>query len=377
MPERFRAAIPTEVLEETVTGNVAGSLSLTGSEISKSEEQLTEHTKRTRRVARRATTSTPTLKGQNYDATLNVVYPYEEKITNSGASLGRPNTEVSPISGTQDLVREFDPKAIGEALAKINLTFPSRTSLTLPPVLKSVKLVWDETEEEGRFTGSGSGSGGGKSWSWDVKGQGEARAVAGLMPGWVVDIEEVWASGVPTTSHIFFLPYPVTEAHILSKLNVARWPVFRPESHTLVAFGKKITATFNKSASYGASGSEDSNSNSRGSGEGTSFGVSNSAVTLKIPPCLHKAITVKETKQTQAFATASINIPGTTITGLNAKATAKSEVDFRLDATRPQDIPRTGRYLIDSRVEPYQYGFARCYAEVLNANIFNSALTFL
>jgi archaellum component FlaF (FlaF/FlaG flagellin family) len=385
MPERFRAAIPTEVLEETVTGSVANSLSLTGSEISKSEQQLTEHTKRTRRVARRATTSTPTLKGQNYDATLNVVYPYEEKITNSGASLGRPNTEVSPISGTQDLVREFDPRAIGEALSQINLTFPSRTSLTLPPVLKEVRLVWDITQESGTFRGSGSGGGVGETWSYDVKGQGEARAEAGVMPGWIVDIEEVWASGVPTTSHIFFLPYPVTESQILARLGVLRWPVFKPRSHTLVAFGKKIAATQNSTGSSGASISSKGRSWSSANGNGNSYGTSSTSVTLKIPPCLHRSITVKETKKAEATAGSVFSV-GQRITGVNedgtantapiisgaagAKAKAEVTVDLNLGWTNPTDIPRGGRYLIESRVEPYQYGFARVYAEVLDAGIF-------
>ena len=384
MPERFRAAIPTEVVEETVTGDVESSLSLTGSEISKSEEQLTEHTKRTRRISRRATTSTPTLKGQNYDATLNVVYPYEEKITNSGASLGRPNTEVSPISGTQDLVREFNPKAIGEALSKINLAFPSRTSLTLPPVLKSIRLVWDITQEAGSYRGSGNGRGIGNTWSYDVKGQGEARSEAAVMPGWVVDIEEVWASGVPTTSHIFFLPYPVTENQILQKLGVARWPVFRPKSHALVAFGKKVTATRNASASQGASRSDQGSSSSNSDGLGTSFGTTTSAVSVKIPPCLHDLITIKADKKAEASASAAVDV-GSQIVGLTedgpvygpiisvgagARAIAESNVDLSLGQTYPTDIPRNGRYLIESRVEPYQYGFARVYAEVLDASIF-------
>jgi hypothetical protein len=315
-----------------------------------------------------------------------------ERITASGAELGQKSREVTPLSATQDLVREADFSQIQAALGAINLQFPSRSSLTLPPVLKEVKLVWDITEEEGRFNGSGSGSGTGETWSWSANAKGEARAVAGLMPGWVVDIEEVWASGVPTTSHIFFLPYPVTEADILAKLNVNRWPVFRPESHTLVAFGKKITASRESSSSSSRSSSGNGSSNSNSSGYGTSYGVSSSAVTLRIPPCLHESITVKETKKAEAIASASASISGgvgiSAETGQQtpinlasaqavAKATAESEVDYRLDATKPRDIPRTGRYLIDSRVEPYQYGFARCFAEVLDANIFNSAITFL
>jgi hypothetical protein len=296
---------------------------------------------------------------------------------------------VSPISGTQDLVREFDPRAIGEALSKINLTFPSRTSLTLPPVLKGIRLVWDITQEAGNYQGTGNGRGQGQTWSYDVKGQGEARAEAGVMPGWIVDIEEVWASGVPTTSHIFFLPYPVTEQNILSKLNVLKWPVFRPKSHSLVAFGKKITATRNASASQGASStstqSSSSSSQSWSDGLGTSYGATSSSVSVKIPPCLHGNIKLKETKTAQALATAVVNVGERIVSidekgqvktapiisiGAGARAKAESKVDLDLGQTSPTDIPRKNRYLIDSRVEPYQYGFARVYAEVLDASAF-------
>jgi hypothetical protein len=390
LPARFRAAIEKEILEEITAGAVSNTLSLTGNQIAASEEQLTEHTKRRRTVERNIEASSSTLRGQDYDPTFDVTLPYVERITSSGAELGQKSREVTPLSATQDLVREADFSQIQAALGAINLQFPSRSSLTLPPVLKEVKLEWDITEEEGRFNGRGSGTGTGNTWSWSAQARGEARAVAAVMPGWVVDMEEVWASGVPTTSHIFFLPYPVTEADILAKLNVSRWPVFRPESHVLVAFGKKITASRESSSSNSRS-QGDGTSSSTSSGDGNSFGSASTAVTLRIPPCLHGAIQIKEEKKAQANASARVsvgeyigidgggNVTTSPAIEANAVATAKAEVkvDYTLQATQPKDIPRTGRYLIDSRVEPYQYGFARCYAEVLDANIFNSALTFL
>jgi hypothetical protein len=376
LPARFRAAIEKEIVEEITTGAVTNSLLLTGNQIAASEEQLTAHTKRRRTVERNIETSSSTLRGQDYDPTFDVTLPYVERITSSGAELGQKSREVTPLSATQDLVREADFSQIQAALGAINLQFPSRASLSLPPVLKKVELVWDETKEEGRNTGSGQGSGTGSTWSWDVKSQGEARAVAAVMPGWVVDIEEVWASGVPTTSHIFFLPYPVTEADILAKLNVRRWPVFRPESHTLTAFGKKLTATDSRSASRSRS-QGDGVSQSSSSSRGFSYGAATTAVTLRIPPCLHKTITIRETKEASAAATANITIPDIPAVSGEALTIAKavSEVDFLLQPTKPDDIPRSGRYLLDSRVEPYQYGFARCFAEVINASVFNSSVT--
>jgi hypothetical protein len=59
---------------------------------------------------------------------------------------------------------------------------------------------------------------------------------------------------------------------------------------------------------------------------------------------------------------------------VNVKASGTIDVEGNtpqgLSATDPDDIPREGRYLIDSRVEIYQYGYAKVYAEVLDASVF-------
>ena len=385
LPPRFRAAIERRVSEETVPGTVNSDLALQGTQISASEEQVTQHTKRRRVVDRNVTPGAATLRGQNYDPTFDVILPYLERITRSGAELGLPGREVTPLSGTEDLVKVSDFDRIQKALSEINLSFPSRASLTLPPVLKNVKLIWDETKESGISSGSGRGSGFGQTWSWDVKSKSQANATAGLIPAWIVDIEEVWASGVPTTSHVFFLKYPVTESDILRILKAQRWPVFQPVSHTLVAFGKKIVAQENREGASGRSNNGQSSSSSTSSGYGTSKSVATSSVTLNIPPCLHGNISVKAEKETVAQASTFVTIPGVdgqtpsaalqipgVISGSGSEAKVTAKIDFELGWTSPSDIPRSGLYLIDSRVEPYQYGYARVFAEVLDASIFQN-----
>lgn len=373
LPERFRAAIPTTIEEETVTGDVSGAIQLASSEIAVSEQQVTQHTKRKRRVSR-SIANAPTLKGQNYDPTFNVVYPYQERITKSGEAMGRPNTEINPLSGTEDLVREFDPKAIEAALSKIQLEFPTRTSLSLPPVLRGIKLEWQVSQEAGSFKSNWSGSAFG-SYSIGGSERGDAKATSEIMPAWVIDIEEVWASGLPTTSYVFFLKYPVTENQILARLGVGRWPIFKPESHILTAFGKKVSANAEASVAFSRSESKSGSSYDNVRGTGDSVGFSVSSVVAKIPPCLHGQISIKETKEARAWARATTEI--SVLTAFSQKeAIAKSTVDVRLLSTDPSDIPRSGRYLIDSKVEPYQYGFARVYAEVLDAFIFRDTKPF-
>jgi hypothetical protein len=49
---------------------------------------------------------------------------------------------------------------------------------------------------------------------------------------------------------------------------------------------------------------------------------------------------------------------------------AESTVSYNLAATSVQSVPTTGTYLINSSVQPYKFGFAKVYAEVVNASIF-------
>jgi hypothetical protein len=41
----------------------------------------------------------------------------------------------------------------------------------------------------------------------------------------------------------------------------------------------------------------------------------------------------------------------------------------RLSATRPASIPRSGLYIVQSRIEPYRWSWVKCYAVVFNASV--------
>jgi hypothetical protein len=284
------------------------------------------------------------------------------------------------------LVREFDIDAIEEELNSVSLEFPSRTSLSLPPVLRSVKVVWSSSKEDGSYTSTGQvptlGLGSGS-----VSETGNASCSSSVKPDFVVELEDVYANNIPTTSYLFFLKYPVKLTDILNQLQiitgqpVLQWPVFKPRSETIVASGQSKSVRVSVSGSYSISGVKQSASSeaagitsymiSRTNGKGYGGRTEESVATLQIPPCLRGPTLIQQEgdRTVTGNATVSFNWGGGVAGNENRPATSVGKLTGGIVSTSPPDIPRSGLYLIDSKVDLYQYGFARIYAEVLDASI--------
>jgi hypothetical protein len=379
IPEQFRASRPAETIQETIVQDSATMPALGANDIEKTEQRVTEFTVR-KTTTSRDNATLPKLKGQDYEPSVNIVVPFEESVVASQTKLGSPATIVDPLSADFDLVREFDLEAIEAELGSINLQFPTRTSLSLPPVLKKITVVWSDSKEDGSYSSTGSGATSGVG-SLSISESGSATASASVRPDFQMDMEQVYANNIPTTSHIFFLKYPVTLNDILNKIGggVQQWPVLKPESHTLVASGASKSVKVNASGSFSYTRSEprkdgtSSSSVSESKGDGEGFSVQNIISVATIPPCLHGNVTIDElgTKKVKGTATITFSWGGTGVAPSNTKfVDIEGKKPSNLSPTSPDNIPRNGKYLIDSRVELYQYGFARVYAEVLDATLF-------
>ena len=320
------------------------------------------------------------LTGQRYDSTLGIAYAITEKIGTSG-TLNAGATEVEPLSDELDFATTVDKDAFILAAKEVYLSFPSRATLNLPPILQSLSVVWDESTEEGTFATDFNGSSRGHSVSLGGSEEGECHSTAQAVPAWVVEMQEVWASNIVTDSHFFLLEYPVTTAAILAKLSdqlgdtVSAWPTFKPKSHVFTAFGQSIKVSSRVSAqAHHSETVGESVSESVTTGQGGATSVATNAVTLRLPACLHGEITVADTKEVEVTAAcdvgwSGINFPSVTVNQTRTSA-ANGTANAALSATSPADIPREGLYLIDAKVEIFQYGMAKVYAEVLDASIF-------
>jgi hypothetical protein len=396
IPEQFRASKPTQTTQETVAQSVTTMPTLGANDLEKSEQRVTEFTVR-KTTTSRDNATLPTLRGQDYEPSVNIVVPFDESVVASGSKLESPATIVDPLSADFDLVREFDLTTIETELNKVSLEFPTRTSLSLPPVLRRAEVVWSKSSEHGKYSSNGvfpSPFVGSSSVSESASASGSSS----VKPEFIIDLEEVYANNIPTTSYIFFLKYPVTLANILAKVEditkktVTQWPVFQPRSTILVASGESKTLRASASGSYSLSGIRLSEAAEEAGvqkfqilkteGSGTGGRVDTSIAVAQIPPCLDGGTQIK-TNTSSSDAVGSVEITftwsgsGEQIAPAvgNTKITSKGSVSgSSISRTSPSDIPRTGLYLIDSKVDLYQYGFARIYAEVLDASVFKRDL---
>jgi hypothetical protein len=269
---------------------------------------------------------------------------------------------------------------IENELNSVFLAFPTRTSLSLPRILKRVSINWDSSSDTGSFSSDFAGASQGKSYSLSGDESGSADGSVSVSPSFEVDIEEIYANNIPTTSYFFFLKYPVTLSDILARVGggVSAWPVFKPQSHVLSAVGQSATVSVRGTASASSSGSSENYSTSRTRGSGFGKKKASQTTTITIPPTIHGQIPITNSGSRSSQTSASINIgwtsgfnfPNVTVDRTESIGVNGSGPTTIPTVSGPTDVPRSGLYLIDSRVEIYQYGFARVYAEVLNAGVF-------
>jgi hypothetical protein len=248
-------------------------------------------------------------------------------------------------------------------------------------VLKSVEVTWDKSVEQGTFEST---FGGASTNPTVIHGDisGRAESSASVSPSFKVDMEEIYAQNIPTTSYFMFLKYPVTEDRIRAKVGGAqKWPALKPQSHVISAVGKSVSLSADITARQTGTTKDDEYSSWWTFGMGDSAKVAVETRTLTIPSCLHGTINITDSQDKTATVTAQAHVAwsaaGPMFPALNKyspsspkSATITGTQTSSLPATSPTDVPRSGLYLIDSRVEMYQYGYARVYAEVLDASIF-------
>ena len=207
-----------------------------------------------------------------------------------------------------------------------------------------------------------------------------------VVPKFIVEYEEINTSNVPTTSSFFFLPYPVTLNDILAKTGSQQWPVFKPRSQVITANGQTVKKTINQSRKTATSWSSESLSESIDLSVGGSTEIQNNFATVAIQPSLCNGFSadINEEKSVEistAQLRSSVVLPST-IAPVDAgnilvsaeprtvTVEANYTAVYNIPQTSPPDVPRTGKYLINSSVEPYKFGMAKVYAEVVDASLF-------
>lgn len=370
IPERFRASIPAETTQETVEQTSVVIPSLDSNDLEKTEERVSQFTVR-KSTTSRDVSDIPDLDGVDYEESFDVQIPYTERI-----STVKPtgSAEAVPLDDTRYLVREYDKDDIESYLSSFLQTYPTTISMDLPRVLEDITIEWDEKTTEGSYINTPVAAG--VLYQFSNTDKGEASTLSSATPLVSLSFKDVWSRNIPATVFIFFLKNPVTESAILSKTGSSKWPTFKTKSNVITGKAVEIQASVSVSASINIQQPKPSEfggytdiSNQR------DFKRSITPITVNIPPCLHGNFTINEEKPLIAEITANSKTAAYgTISALTSTGTAKIEdvafIRGDLIATDPSDIPKSGKYLIDSNVDFFKYGFSIVRATVINASVF-------
>lgn len=292
-----------------------------------------------------------------------------------------PVTKIQSINGDRALkLEEFPPDGID----KFFTTTRTTVSLTIPPELKSIKVIWDEDKSDGYYEEQEEGTGESvDEGTISFSASGNISGSASATPVLDVELVSVWASDVPATNYFFF----TKEIENLTKaLNtVARivhyennpvdipfvesfwtWPYFKPKTFTITSIGKSLTATLRSSVSRSLSKSVDREAESRGQGRGETGAVDTRVDVIKIGPCLCEGIDI--IGDVEKKVTAEVSGTYSVKYDTTAKVSPSS-----FGATTPTRVPTYGKYVISARAEPYKWGYYRVVATVVDAKDFNAA----
>ena len=327
----------------------------------------------------------PELKSSEWNDELNVSVVRTEQYVAPPTSFNSPNTSYRAINKDRSLkIQEQEPTT---ALTNYVMSFPIQVDVRLPDVLEYVSVAWVEEKAEGKFDSGWDGNSMGTSWSLNGSEQASAESSGGLKPELVITMRRPWGSDLPATAYYFFIKRvgnSVSQGAFMSKLSslcgstVNQWPSFSPVSHTVVLTGGSVSVQARVNWTSGARMSDENYTWEKSAGKGTSYNVGSYINAVTIPPSIHKTIDIATgydmPKKLEVSATCSSATPlkGLYFPYVSVSETAKHEIKANvspteLEATSPDKIPDSGLYVVKSEVVPYKWGWAKCYAVVLDA----------
>jgi hypothetical protein len=429
-PEKFRVFIPAESTEENIIGQ-AQMPNLASGDLESSEQQINKFVKRKRTTKRNKPSSEVTLNGSqsyvggtvakitetysptevqadsgfliqesrvsptgdgayiketvsvegwptlisaDWDDTLNALSIKRQTIQdpNNIAELQIPNTtkRTSYEAVNEDRtvrIEEFAPANIVDYVSNSK----TRINLNIPPVLKKIEVKYEYQDASGDYEESGSDNVEsitdgtvGASYSANVS------ATVGIKPVLDIVTEQIWASDIIATNYFYFVDDPdnyLSELNRITGLSILEWPIFKTKSYSITAYGGTNTTTLRGSGSKSVSVSADREAISKSEGFGESRSYGGDIQTARISQCLCAGISIEnssaELEKTIRFKTSEQMRSRLVFTSAAVRPSS-------FEATSPPDVPRSGLYVVDSRVEPYKWGYYRAIATVIDASQF-------
>jgi hypothetical protein len=360
IPEKFRVNLPQKRKEEIIPQEQVDELNLETNEYTKTEQRLTEFTVQKTTVERES--SYEAIQSSDLEETWGIGIPYTESIVDEFGD--EENCEYDGLGDNKYIKRLYDIEQLSEKLDGFSATTPTTINLNLPKILKEVTCVVEKSDsvsEErnsipyvlGRFG------------NLSFEDAGSFTSTVSFIPRFDVVLEEIWANDIEATLHIFFLKSDqLTTEEISSKCGAEGfWPSLNPSSFSTVVFGKSESKTYAVSVNrfYGVS----PDGFIQRQNLKTKYENSVIPVNLNIPNCIvEEEIEIEEQEDYNYSDTITISFPAIsnpsfTIPSGSENVPFSHDVEFEAKVTikKNGEIPRSGKYVINSSAEPYKFGY--------------------
>jgi hypothetical protein len=380
IPEKFRINSPLNRTEETKEQTTVSIPVLEDGQFLKSEQRLTAHTVQSVTLQREE--NYEQINNADLDESWGIQLPFVEYI--SSTVVTGSNIEVQGLGDDKYLIRQYDLAALGSILGDFSIVIPSSVDVNTPRVLSDIKIAgWQEEKNLGESEFDSSGLSG----SFDSLAQrdnGSISSTLSLVPKIEIIFKEYWGNNIPANIHIFFLRKSnLTSDSIKSRVGaVGNWPVFKPESFVGTVYGisetKNISVGIGRAISFTSGGDTGFQPTKESQ---TDYKKSLIPVIINIPTCLRPQKTLNLSK-TLSNDSGSIELSyeglatsnGEILPAVNQTKTLTHSITISdtltIGSTQQTDVPKSGKYIISTSVEPYKFDWFLVRAVVFDASVF-------
>lgn len=325
-----------------------------------------------------------TFNDQEYDKTLDVVFPIQRKREASGTSIGVAHAKVTAQGDGTDITEIPDLTTLAAALNAYVATFPTTVDCTFPPELTNIAIYWEISNADGDSSDTSSGTATGNPFSIALSSSVEAQGSATVMPEISPKYKIVDGNDVPAIDYYFFLANPVTRAAVLSKVTtlagavVVDWPRFHPDIPVFVLQGQKASASAHANAKATVDDTATSFATGTVHGDGLSQDFGSSIGSRQLERCIHGNVGVAGSANVfQDFTvTAEANANVGAISAIGGPRSETITVEGQINPTATgatsgaTSVPTSGLRLKNCDVNIYGYGYSVVRARVIDFSVF-------
>jgi hypothetical protein len=302
------------------------------------------------------------------DEVIDIPVFYKETIrspTTYAVGGGSGSYDIKAIDQWKGLLRRVDIDKFDESIEDKWYKLPSQIDITLPDILKSVKVYWGGSLGQG---GDYDFGGGAFTGSYNRNQSGSSKSSYSINGDIYFDVQKGFSGSVPGFTHVFFLKARrLNFGDILTRLNqlestttgspvvYSNWPYLQISRENLILIGGSKSQTNSKSLSESVS----INGFSKSTGAGKSFDVNVNVNSVIIPEALHDLIDISE----EFIGISPAGNAGLDLTyGVRPISLQQSRALINGTQIACPRFP-TGNYLVSATSELYKYGWAKITAK--------------